>query len=47
MIPTVEVNPSSTARVPTQRVFRIVHAATHHRVDIDMKLGVFASNASF
>ena len=41
MMPTVDVNPSSTARfADLHGVVRIVNAAAHHRVDVDVKFGV-------
>ena len=41
MMPTVEVNPSSSARLPTTSAsLRIVDAAAHHGIDVHVKIGV-------
>ena len=48
MMPTVEVKPSSTARLPTTRAsLRIVDAAAHHGIDIDVKFGVLGQQLQF
>ena len=45
MMPMVEVKPSSMARrADDQRVVGIAEAAAHHRVDVDVKLGVLGQH---
>src|ERR1017187_8058988 len=48
MMPTVEVNPSSSARRPIVKAsWGVCYAASHHGIDVDVKLGVFLQEEQF
>ena len=41
MMPTVELKPSSSARLPiVKRILRICNSAADHRIDIHVKVGM-------